>query len=211
MNPMELYHNQVTRTQGPFSLRMFHRSWGLMMIQANIDGPLHAAWTFPRSTASSRRFARTQYDVVGISVDHSQHLQSEEDVRADPAVSAQRRRSSSAGTSPTCPTWHERIDADHIVRGEGVRWFRRFLGEDDDQPHPPPADHLGLRHAQHGRHAPRERRGDVAATVIPSVGCPLGCNFCSTSAMFGGKGKSRQLLPDRRRAVRRHVPARSAR
>ena len=27
MNPMELYHNQVTRVQGPFSLRMFHRSW----------------------------------------------------------------------------------------------------------------------------------------------------------------------------------------
>ena len=30
----------------------------------------------------------------------------------------------------------------------------------------------------------------MAATLIPSVGCPLGCNFCSTSAMFGGKGKS---------------------
>ena len=25
--------------------------------------------------------------------------------------------------------------------------------------------------------------------MIPSVGCPLGCNFCSTSAMFGGKGR----------------------
>ena len=32
-------------------------------------------------------------------------------------------------------------------------------------------------------------KGSVAATVIPSVGCPMGCNFCSTSAMFGGKGK----------------------
>ena len=31
---------------------------------------------------------------------------------------------------------------------------------------------------------------DTAATVIPSVGCPLGCNFCSTSAMFGGKGET---------------------
>ncbi len=39
INPMELYHNQVTRTQGPFSLRMFHRTWGLMMIQANIAAP----------------------------------------------------------------------------------------------------------------------------------------------------------------------------
>ena len=34
-----------------------------------------------------------------------------------------------------------------------------------------------------------DKPGDVAATVIPSVGCPMGCNFCSTSAMFGGKGK----------------------
>ncbi len=28
-----------------------------------------------------------------------------------------------------------------------------------------------------------------ATTLIPSVGCPLGCNFCTTSAFFGGKGK----------------------
>ena len=39
MNPMELYHNQVTRREGPFSLRMFHRSWGIMMIQANVAAP----------------------------------------------------------------------------------------------------------------------------------------------------------------------------
>jgi hypothetical protein len=34
-----------------------------------------------------------------------------------------------------------------------------------------------------------EKPGEVAATLIPSVGCPMGCNFCATSAMFGGKGK----------------------
>ena len=39
INPMELYHNQVTRAQGPFSLRMHHRSWGIMLIQANISPP----------------------------------------------------------------------------------------------------------------------------------------------------------------------------
>jgi hypothetical protein len=43
INPMELYHNQVTRAQSAFSLRMFHRSWGIMMIQANISAPLRAA------------------------------------------------------------------------------------------------------------------------------------------------------------------------
>ncbi|MBI3011955.1 MAG: B12-binding domain-containing radical SAM protein, partial [Candidatus Omnitrophica bacterium] len=39
INPMELYQNQVTRAGVPFSLRMFHRSWGIMMIQANIAAP----------------------------------------------------------------------------------------------------------------------------------------------------------------------------
>jgi len=39
LNPMELYQNQVTRTQGNFSLRMFQRSFGLMMLQAKIEAP----------------------------------------------------------------------------------------------------------------------------------------------------------------------------
>lgn len=34
-----------------------------------------------------------------------------------------------------------------------------------------------------------QRKGGTAATVILSVGCPVGCNFCTTSAFFGGKGK----------------------
>jgi len=37
--------------------------------------------------------------------------------------------------------------------------------------------------------------GQTAVTLIPSVGCPLGCNFCSTSAMFGGKGKFVNFYP----------------
>ena len=34
-----------------------------------------------------------------------------------------------------------------------------------------------------------QQKGGTAATIIPSVGCPMGCNFCTTSAFFGGKGK----------------------
>jgi radical SAM superfamily enzyme YgiQ (UPF0313 family) len=32
-------------------------------------------------------------------------------------------------------------------------------------------------------------KADRSATIISSVGCPMGCNFCTTSAFFGGKGK----------------------
>jgi hypothetical protein len=64
INPMELYHNQVTRAQGSFSLRMFHRSWGIMMIQANISAPC-AVLDFP-TRDFARQLKNNHYDVVGI-------------------------------------------------------------------------------------------------------------------------------------------------
>ena len=65
INPMELYHNQVTRVQGPFSLRIFHRSWGLMFIQANIEAPC-TLLDFPTLDRFVEELRRVDYDVVGI-------------------------------------------------------------------------------------------------------------------------------------------------
>jgi hypothetical protein len=66
MNPMELYHNQVTREQGSFSLRMFHRSWGLMLIQQNISAP-STLLDFPTLETLERESTTRRYDIVGIS------------------------------------------------------------------------------------------------------------------------------------------------
>src|SRR5271165_5140008 len=66
INPMELYHNQVTRAQGSFSLRMFHRSWGIMMIQANISAPC-TVLDFPTREDFARELSTQRCDVVGIS------------------------------------------------------------------------------------------------------------------------------------------------
>ena len=66
INPMELYHNQVTRAQGSFSLRMFHRSWGLMMIQRNISAP-STLLDFPTLERFERELTSNEYDIVGIS------------------------------------------------------------------------------------------------------------------------------------------------
>src|SRR5437870_7883996 len=72
INPMELYHNQVTRAQGSFSLRMFHRSWGIMMIQANISAPCTEmlAWIImmPQERWNMRREKRSE--------EHTSELQS---------------------------------------------------------------------------------------------------------------------------------------
>src|SRR5512139_269140 len=65
INPMELYHNQVTRAQGVFSLRIFHRSWGIMMIQANIPAPT-TVLDFPTLAAFAQELREHDYDIVGI-------------------------------------------------------------------------------------------------------------------------------------------------
>jgi hypothetical protein len=192
INPMELYHNQVTRVQGPFSLRMFHRSWGLMLIQANIQSPC-TLLDFPTLDRFEEEIKNQPYDIVGISsiplnidkVRKMCELVRQHQPKAVIAV---------GGHIANIADLHEKIDVDHVVRGEGVRWFRKYLGEEADQPiqHPQIASGIGVRCMGVGF---ADRPGSTAATLIPSVGCPLGCNFCSTSAMFGGKGKFVDFYP----------------
>ena len=166
---MELYHNQVTRTQGAFSLRMFHRSWGLMMIQANIEAPC-TLLDFPTLDRFIEELRTRQYDIVGI----SSIIPNTAKVKKMCELIRQYQPNATivvGGHIANVPDLAARVDADYVVRGEGVRWFRRFLGEDENQPlrHPMITSGFGTRNFGVN---PREGRGDVAATVIPSVGCP---------------------------------------
>lgn len=186
INPMELYHNQVTRLQGPFSLRMFHGSWGLMLIQANLSAPC-ALLDFPTRERFIEELRARPYDVIGIGaippnvgkVKEMCALIRRHQPRATIVV---------GGHVASIPTLGELVDADHLVRGEGVAWFREFLGDDVAAPlkHPVILSGFGAR----ALGLPLgDAEDETAATLIPSVGCPLGCNFCATSALFGGKGR----------------------
>jgi radical SAM superfamily enzyme YgiQ (UPF0313 family) len=186
INPMELYHNQVTRAQGAFSLRMFHRSWGIMMIQANISAPC-TLLDFPTRDSFARELVANDYDVVGISSIIVNVKKVREMCRLVRKLSP--RSVIVVGGHVTAIAGIEvMIDADHIVRGEGIRWMREYLGEDAAAPIRHPEIVSGLETRILGIRLP-ERKGGTAATVIPSVGCPMGCNFCTTSSFFGGKGK----------------------
>jgi radical SAM superfamily enzyme YgiQ (UPF0313 family) len=186
INPMELYHNQVTRAQGSFSLRMFHRSWGIMMIQANISAPC-AVLDFPTRDDFARQLTNNNYDVVGITGIIVNVAKVREMCRMTRQLSPQ-SVIIVGGHVAAIPGIEKMIDADHIVKGEGVSWMRRYLGEDESAPIRHPAIVSGMRTRIMGVRLP-ERKGATAATIIPSVGCPMGCNFCTTSAFFGGKGK----------------------
>ncbi len=185
INPIELYHNQVTRAQGPFSLRMFHRTWSLMLLQRNISAPC-TVLDFPTRARFVEELTAHKYDVVGLTgiivnlgkVREMCRLVREHSPTSTIVV---------GGHVTAIPGIERLIDADHIVKGEGIAWLREFLGEDPEQPiaHPVIESSFGFRLMG----VPMPRGGDRAATIIPSVGCPMGCNFCTTSEFFGGKGQ----------------------
>jgi len=187
INPMELFHNQVTRAQGSFSLRMFHRSWGIMMIQHNISAPC-TVLDFPTLERFERELTRHEYDIVGISSIIPNVGKVREMCRVIRRLSP-RSTIVVGGHVAAIPGLEWMIDADHIVKGEGISWMRRYLGEDEQAPIRHPAIVSGLRLRVLGIRIPAPK-GSTAAAIIPSVGCPMGCNFCATSAFFGGKGKS---------------------
>jgi len=182
---MELYHNQVTRVQGAFSLRMFHNSFGLMLIQSNIDAPC-TLLDFPILERFIEEIRDNTYDIIGISaiipnvgkVRKMCELIRRFQPRATIVVGGHVTNKGNIG---------DIVDADFICKGEGVRWFRRYLGQDEDAPIRHPMIQSGFGSRIVGINLP-QRQGDTAAMLIPSVGCPVGCNFCSTSALFGGKG-----------------------
>jgi hypothetical protein len=185
INPMELYHNQVTREQGPFSLRMFHRSWGILMIQRNVSAPT-TVLDFPTREAFEAELAAHDYDVVGISSIIVNVGKVREMCRMVRRL-APRATIVIGGHVTATPDLEKMVDADHFVRGDGISWMRRFLGEDDKAPIRHPEIVSGFDARTLGVKLP-QTKGTAAATIIPSVGCPMGCNFCTTSAFFGGKG-----------------------
>jgi len=186
INPMELWHNQVTRVQGPFSLRMFNRSFGMLFIQANIDAPC-TMLDFPTLDRFIEEIRDNPYDIVGIGSITINLLK----VKKMCELVRQYLPNATivvGGHVANLPNLEQCIDADFVVKGEGVRWFRSYLGEEPNRPirHPEIPTFVDYRNmGKMVKVKPRDR----TATLIPSVGCPVGCNFCITSAMFGGKGK----------------------
>jgi radical SAM superfamily enzyme YgiQ (UPF0313 family) len=78
--------------------------------------------------------------------------------------------------------WKKLVD--HVVLGDGVRWFRELLRDDVNAPvrqHFNPRCAFGM--------VPwldRWPEGDTSP-LIAAVGCDRGCDFCTTTTHFGGK------------------------
>jgi hypothetical protein len=178
-NIMELYHNQVTKAQGPASFRFHHRSFGLYFIADNIDAEV-TVLDFPSRKRFAREVERGGYDMVGISFIMPNFDKAREMARIV------RERSPSAeivlgGHGAAIEGVEDLIDCDHVVKGEGIRWMREHLGQDPDAPirHPalPSAEWMSILGVP--------LLGKASSLLVPGVGCVNGCSFCSTSHFFG--------------------------
>ncbi|MCU0723196.1 MAG: cobalamin-dependent protein, partial [Planctomycetes bacterium] len=128
-NVMELFHNQVTREQGLFSLRFNHQSFGLHFIADNLNAPTKVL-DFPTEARFVREIQKG-YDVVGISFILPNFLKAKrmaELVREHAPAS----RIVLGGHGTALPGIEKMIPCDDVCRGEGVLWMRRYLGEETD-------------------------------------------------------------------------------
>ena len=176
-NLMELYHNQVTRIQGPASLRFHHRSFGLYFMAANIEADT-TVLDFP----SHARFVhelRNKYDVIGISFITPNFLKAREMARLirlhspDSVIVL-------GGHGAAIEGVEKLIVCDHVARGEGIRWMRRFLGQDPNAP----IAHPILPSSEYGSIFGIPIPGATPSVLVPGLGCVNGCNFCCTTHFF---------------------------
>jgi haloalkane dehalogenase len=165
----ELFHAQVTRSQGIFSLRSTYISYGLEYIAKNIAAPatvLH----YP-TIKQFKRELKKGYDYVGISFVIATFDKLKKMSRLVKEVSpGSKIILGGYGTMlPECDPY-----GDYVCREEGVDFMRRLLGEaHSDEPK---------------KHVVCPTRGKIlgipimkGAVILAGLGCPHGCEFCATS------------------------------
>jgi hypothetical protein len=175
----ELFHAQVTRAQGPFSLRQVIRVWALDYLAENVGVPtvtLH----YPSKREFVRELRSGDYTHVGINFVVATFHKVREMI---PLI---RKHAPGAkiilgGYGTVLPDEVLAPFADTICREEGVRFLRRLFGEPLDRPvrHPhapiPSVQVLGF------------QLPSVVGHVTAGLGCSNGCDFCCTSHFFKQK------------------------
>jgi len=178
-NIMELYHNQITREQEIFSLRYHHKSFNLYLLAENVSVP-STVLDFP----TMKRFIKEikkGYDYVGISFITPNFIKAKKMAELIREHSP-KTKIILGGHGCQIPELEKLIDCDHIVRGEGIRALREIFGDPLDAPikHPTIVSAVNKR-------VMGIPLGGKTGILMPGVGCPNACRFCSTTHMFDFK------------------------
>ncbi len=175
----ELFHAQVTRAQGPFSLRQTIRVWALDYLAENLITPtvtLH----YPSERQLVRELRTGAYSHVGINFVVATFHKVQRMVRLI-RKHAPDAKIVLGGYGTVLPDELLSPYAEAICREEGVGFLRRLLNEPLDEPlrHP----HAPIPSAQVLGH----QQPSVVGHVTAGLGCSNACDFCCTSHFFQTK------------------------
>lgn len=184
----DVFGARLTRGQGPFGLRGHLHAFALHTIAQNLSVPV-TVLEWPTEDLFRKELER-RYDFLGIQV-FSIHL---------PKIArmVQVAREISPATrivlggygvihlykgfpgDPPEPVRYLRENVDHVCMEEGVGFFRKLLGEPLDRPI---RQEFQTDSWASLRGAESLARFRFTSTLV-ALGCPNGCEFCSTSAFF---------------------------
>ena len=175
----ELFHAQVTRAQGIFSLRQVIRCWAIDYIAENIAAPcvvLH----YPSERELVRELKAGAYDYVGINFVVATFHKVRRMVKLIRKY-APEARIVLGGYGTVLPDEILTSYADEICREEGIGFMRRLLGEDTERAiaHP----YAPIPAVRMYSYQQPSKVGHLTA----GLGCPNGCDFCCTSHFFKRK------------------------
>ena len=174
---IELYHNQITKYQGVFSMRSFADSFGLHAIANNIEVPTTVLDypTLPRFIHELKK----NYDIVGIGgiVPNFQKIKKMAELVREISPGSTLVL---GGFCASIPGLKEILDVDHICIGEGISFMRGILGLPRDFQYKNP-DMYAMEREVMGVPIRVSKYPHIAV----GLGCSYGCDFCSPSHFFG--------------------------
>ncbi len=175
----ELFHAQVTRAQGIFSIRQVIRCWAIDYIAENIETPcvvLH----YPSEREFIRELKSDVYEYVGINFVVATFHKVRRMVELIRKYSPE-ARVILGGYGTVLPDEMLFPYADEICREEGIGFMRRLLGESAEK---------AVTHPYAPIPAPRlysYQQPTKVGHLTAGLGCPNGCDFCCTSHFFKRK------------------------
>jgi radical SAM superfamily enzyme YgiQ (UPF0313 family) len=175
---LELFHNQLTKVQGIYSLRLSYDSYGIHAIANNLEIPC-TVLDFP----SMKRFIRELekgYDYVGISAIAPNFQKVKWMAERTREISPQ-SKIVIGGFCAGIPDLRKVLDVDYICVGEGISFMRKLLGMPAKFEFKNPDVFTAFREV-----LGMPLLGIPKTTqIIIGLGCSYGCDFCSPSHFFG--------------------------
>jgi radical SAM superfamily enzyme YgiQ (UPF0313 family) len=175
---LELFHNQITKAQGVFSLRTSDDSYGIHAIAKNLGIP-STVLDFPTKKRFIREI-RKGYDYVGISA-ITPNFQKVKWMAEQTRKISPRSKIIIGGFCAAIPDLDKILDVDYICAGEGISFMRDLLGMPTAFEFKNPDVKTDF----------RELLGvplfgiPKAPQIVIGLGCSYGCDFCSPSHFFG--------------------------